>query len=128
MIHPLFRLIVSEPQMLAEHVEAYAELMSEEAGAVAKRLKRKVVLHAVSGFFGFLAVILACVGLMLWAALPIEDMRAPWALLLIPAIAVLGAVAAHIAAKSRAEEGRGMQAVREQMAADAAMLRSVTES
>ena len=32
MIHPLFRLIASEPQMLADHVEAYSELVGEEVG------------------------------------------------------------------------------------------------
>jgi hypothetical protein len=128
MIHPLFRLIVSEPQMLADHVEAYAELMSEEAGAVAQRFKRRMVLHALSGLCAFLAVIMACVGLMLWAALPIEDMRAPWALLLVPGIAAVAALLAHFAAKAGADEGRGFNKIREQMAADAAMLRSVTES
>jgi hypothetical protein len=127
MIHPLFRLLVSEPQMLAEHVEAYAELVTEEAGAVAKRIKRKMMLHAVSLLAAFLTLILASMGVMLWAAVPAESMRAPWALLLVPAATALIAVGAHMAAASHAGEERGLKAIREQFAADAAMLRSVTQ-
>ncbi len=128
MIHPLFRLLVSEPRMLAEHAEAYAELVSEEAGAVAQRMKRKVILHAVSGVAFLLTLILACVGLMLWAALPATDMRSPWGVLAVPVVALAIGVVAHLAARSRAGEERGMKVIREQLAADAAMLRSVTEA
>jgi hypothetical protein len=128
MIHPLFKLLVSEPQLLAEHVEAYAQLASEEAGAVAKRIKRKLLLHALSVFAIFVALVLASVGVMLWAALPAENMRAPWALLAVPAIPLLFAVWAHFSARSTKDEERGLKAIREQFAADAAMLRSVTES
>jgi heme/copper-type cytochrome/quinol oxidase subunit 3 len=128
MIHPLFRLLVSEPQMLAEHAEAYAELVSEEAGAVAQRMKRKMVLHAVSALAFFLALILACMGLMLWAALPVAEMRSPWGVIAVPAVALLIGVAAHLAARSRADEERGIKVIREQLAADAAMLRGVTEA
>lgn len=127
MIHPLFRLLVSEPQMVAEHAQAYAELVSEEAGAVAQRMKRKMILHAVSGLAFFLALILACMGLMLWAALPAADMRSPWGVIVVPAVLLLVGLGAHLAARSSAGEERGMKVIREQLAADAAMLRSVTE-
>lgn len=127
MIHPLLRLLVSQPQMLAEHAEAYAELVSEEAGAVAQHMKRKMILHAVSGLAFFLALLLACMGLMLWAALPVQDMRAPWGMIAVPAVALLVGLVAHVAARSSTGEERGMKVIREQLAADAAMLRSVTE-
>ncbi len=113
--------------MLAEHAEAYAELVSEEAGAVAQRMKRKMILHAVSALAFFLALVLACMGLMLWAALPVQDMRAPWGLIAVPAVALLVGLVAQVAAHSSTGEGRGMKVIREQLAADAAMLRSVTE-
>ena len=128
MIHPLLRLLVSEPRMLAEHAEAYAELVSEEAGAVAQRMKRNMILHAVSALAFFLALILACMGLMLWAALPVAEMRSAWGVIAVPTVALLIGVAAHVAARSRAGEERGIKVIREQLAADAAMLRSVTEA
>jgi hypothetical protein len=128
MIHPLFRLLVSEPQMLAEHAEAYAELVSEEAGAVAQRMKRKMILHVVSALSLLLGLILACTGLMLWAALPAADMRSPWGVIAVPAIALVIGVVTHFAARSRAGEERGIKVIREQLAADAAMLRGVTQA
>ena len=126
MIHPLFRLIASEPQMLADHVEAYAELVTEAMGTATLRLKRRVALHALSLFGIAVAVVLAGVALMLWAVLPIENMRAPWALVVAPALPALLAVWSHFAAKVPADESHGLKVITEQFAADAAMLRGVS--
>lgn len=125
MIHPLFRLIASEPQMLADHVEAYAELVAEEANAVTHKLKRRVLMHALSLVGLIVATVMASVAVLLWAAIPTENMNAPWALIVAPAVPALLAVWAHFSAKGP-PDSRGLQAIREQMAADAAMLRSVS--
>ncbi|MFL6665104.1 MAG: hypothetical protein ACJ8G7_23275 [Rhizobacter sp.] len=125
MIHPLFRLLVSEPQMLADHVEAYAELVAEEAGAVANRIKRRLLMQAISVFAVIFAVFLAAIALMLWAVVPTESMRAPWMLIVVPGVPAILAIGCYFGAKKPAEDSRGMKAIREQMAADAEMLRSV---
>jgi hypothetical protein len=125
MIHPLFRLLVSEPQMLADHVEAYSELVAEEVGAVTTQWKRRAVLHAASLGCMVIAVMLIGMGLMLWAAVPIEGMNHPWALVIIPAVPLIAGIWAHFAAKAPVAE-HGFKTIREQLAADAAMLRSVT--
>jgi hypothetical protein len=127
MIHPLFRLIASEPQMLATHVEAYSELVAEEVGAVTSQWKKRAALHAVSGICALLALIMVGVALMLWAVIPVAEMRAPWMLFVAPAIPVVLAVWAHFAAKAPVAE-HGFKTIREQLAADAAMLRSVSAS
>lgn len=125
MIHPLFRLLVSEPQMLADHVEAYSELVAEEVGAVTTQWKKRAVLHAVSVASISLAAILVGVALLLWAAIPIDAMNAPWGLIAVPGVFIVLAVWAHFAARAPVAE-RGFKAIREQLAADAAMLRSVS--
>jgi hypothetical protein len=127
MIHPLFRLIASEPQMLASHVEAYSELVAEEVGAVTSQWKKRAALHAMSLGCALLAVIMVGVALMLWAVVPIDDMNAPWALIVVPGIPVVLAVWSHFAAKAPVAE-HGFKAIKEQLAADAAMLRSVSAS
>jgi len=127
MIHPLFRLIASEPQMLASHVEAYSELVAEEVGAVTSQWKKRAALHAVSLVCGIVALVMVGVALMLWAVVPVENMRAPWMLLAAPAIPVVLAVWSHFAAKAPVAE-HGFKTIREQLAADAAMLRSVSAS
>lgn len=127
MIHPLFRLIVSDPQLLAEHVEAYSELVAEEVGAVTAQWKKRAMLQAVSLACMFLTVVLAGVGVMLWAVVPVENMNSPWALVAAPCIPLVLALWSHLAARAPAAE-HGFKAIREQLAADAAMLRSVTAS
>jgi uncharacterized membrane protein YqjE len=124
MIHPLFRLLVSEPQMLADHVEAYAELVTEEVGAAAARMKRRVMMQVVSVAGFVLGAFFALLALMLWAAVP--ELRAPWVLVAVPAVLLVGGIACRLLAKTPEEETSGMKAIREQFAADAAMLRSVS--
>lgn len=127
MIHPLFRLLVSEPQLLAEHVEAYSELVAAEVGAVTSQLKRRALLHGLSA--GLLVIALLFIGfaVMLWAAIPPENMNHPWALWATPGIPLVMVVWAHFAAKAPVAE-HGVETIRGQMAADAAMLRSVSTS
>jgi len=125
MIHPLFRLIASEPQMVADHVQAYSELVADELGAVASQWKRRMVLQALSLACIVVAAVLIGVALMLWAVVPSANMNAPWVLIAAPAIPLVLALWSHMAAKAPAVD-RGFSAIREQLAADAAMLRSVS--
>jgi hypothetical protein len=124
MIHPLFRLIVSEPQLIADHVEAYAQLFTEEAGAVAARIKRRMLMQVVSLAGLVLGAFFALVALMLWAAVP--ELRAPWVLVAVPGVLLAAGVVCHVMARKPEEDSHGMKAIREQLAADAAMLRSVS--
>jgi uncharacterized membrane protein YqjE len=124
MIHPLFRLLISEPQMLADHVEAYAELVTEEVGAAAARMKRRVMMQVVSLAGLVLGAFFALLAVMLWAAVP--ELRAPWVLVAVPAVLLVAGIACRLLAKAPQEETSGMKAIREQFAADAAMLRSVS--
>ena len=125
MIHPLFRLIVADPQLLADHVEAYSDLMAEELGATAKRWKKRAVMNLVFGVTAFLSVLFLGIAVMLWAVVPADTMNSPWTLVLVPAIPLVMAVWSFFAARAPSEES-GFAAIREQLAADAAMLRSVT--
>jgi hypothetical protein len=125
MIHPLIRLLISQPQMVADHVEAYAELVTEEVGGATQRLKRRLLLHAASLVGIVLGVLFGAVALMLWASSPDDTMRAPWVLWAVPGVPLLAGIACHFAARKRDDEPHGMAVIREQLAADAEMLRSV---
>jgi Kef-type K+ transport system membrane component KefB len=124
MIHPLFRLLVAEPQLIADHVEAYAQLVTEEAGAMAAQIKHRVLMQVVSLAGLLLGAFFALFALMLWAAVP--ELRAPWVLVAVPAVLLAGGIVCWLMAKTPEEESHGMKAIREQLAADAAMLRSVS--
>jgi hypothetical protein len=127
MIHPLFRLIASHPQLVTDHVEAYTDLMAEDIGAATAALKRRMVLLAVSLCGAVAAAGLAGTAVLLWAALPEDSIHAPWALWVVPAIPAVVALWAALGAQ--AGKGAGsFQSVRSQLAADAAMLREVSAS
>jgi uncharacterized membrane protein YqjE len=126
MIHPLFRLIASEPQMIADHVEAYVDLVGEEMGNVTAKWKLQAISFALIGVLALLFLTFAGVALMLWAAAPPDGLRAPWALIVVPLVPALAAAGLWFTAKS-ADKGQGFPAIKAQFAADAAMLRSVSE-
>ena len=48
MIHPLFRLIATQPHLLGDHLEAYADLVGEEVGLAAAQLKRRMLWQSIA--------------------------------------------------------------------------------
>ena len=126
MIHPLLRLIATQPHLLVDHAEAYAELASEEFSKTASLWKWRVVLSVVALFLIGVAAILGGVALMLWAVIPSTSMQAPWALLagpLIPAV-----IAAGCLIKARQQPPSSFDALKKQIRADLLMVREVSNA
>jgi hypothetical protein len=122
MIHPVFRLAVSQPLLLAEHAAAYADLLSEELAAHSARLKRRMVLQFTGAACLLVAAVLAGVALLLWASLPDAGLYAPWLMLVTPAVpAALGLGLLWLAPER--EPRPAFANLRLQLARDAAMLR-----
>lgn len=124
MLHALFRLVTSRPELLADHADAYADLVAEELQAARVRWRRRLLLGGLAAGGAVLALMLGGVALMLWAAAPEGAMRAPWLLVAVPAVP---AVVAFVCAAMLGAEapGGGLQTLREQLAADVAMLKEV---
>jgi hypothetical protein len=127
MAHPLFRLVAARPQLLAEHVAAYADLLTEELGSAAKLCQRRLAFQLVAVVGVAVGTGLGGVGWMLWAALPANSLREPWLLVAIPAIP--WAIAAWAASMSTAvAPGQWLASVRRQWADDAEMLRRADQT
>jgi hypothetical protein len=122
MIHPLLRIAATEPQLLADHAQAYGGLVSEELAKAAAVWKLRAALMAAAFGLGAVAVIFCGIGLMLWAAL--GDIATPWGLIAVPA--VTAAVAAACFMASRRQHGAAFETLTQQLAADFAMLREVS--
>jgi uncharacterized membrane protein YqjE len=87
-------------------------------------MKRRLLMQVLSLAGIVLAVFFGLIALMLWAAVP--QLRAPWVLVAVPGVLlVVGIVCRLLASQPVIEETHGMKAIRDQFAADAAMLRSV---
>ena len=124
MKHPLLRLIATRPQLLADHVEAYAALVGDEVGATAAVWKRRALFGATALCLGGVAAVLGGVALMLWAVMPVGGMRAPWALIAAPALPAL--IALWCALEARRVQGAAFAELRRQVGIDFSMLRQAS--
>lgn len=125
MLHPLLHLVATQPQLLADHAEAYAEMVVAEIGTVSTAWKRRAVLNAVALCCLGVAAVLAGVALMLWAVIPPVDIQAPWALVAAPLLPI-GAAAACLLAARWGGDVSGFDKLRQQVKADIVMLREVS--
>jgi hypothetical protein len=125
MLHPVFRLAASQPQLLAEHAAGYVGLLAEEVASSGAHIQRRVTLQLVGLLSLMVAGILGGVALLLWASLPVASLQQPWLLWFTPLVpAALGAVA--IATAHNRTAPSAFASLREQFAQDASLLRRTT--
>lgn len=124
MIHPLLRLVATQPQLLADHAEAYAGLFSEEIGRTVSGVKQRLLLTAVALGLIAVAAILGGVALMLWAVIPPSSVQSSWALLAAPGLPLIVGIICLLVGKKQPTER--FAELKQQMAADLVMLREVS--
>lgn len=121
-MHPLLHLVLTRPQLLTDHAEAYAELMTTEMSSLLGAGQRRVMLMVVAVSAVTTACVLAGVALMLWSVLPDASPHAQIVLIMVPMLPLAIGVACLFAARSR-RSGAPLESVRQQFKADMAMLR-----
>lgn len=119
----LLHLLGTQPHLLGDHAQAYAELVGREFGDVSSAWKRRAMLHAVALCSLGVAAVLGGVALMLWGTWPASQIQAPWVLLAAPLLPALLAVACLLSARSVGSFGAAMGKLQQQIQADLAMLR-----
>jgi len=119
MLHPIFSVLVSKPELVMEHIAGYAALMREEASSVGLEVAKRAIAWCVA-LFGFLVfLILAGVGAMLGA---IHGFH--WMLVIAPVIALAVSVLGFLVARERLPE-KAFTELKAQLDADAQALRAV---
>lgn len=125
-MHPLLRLLASEPQILGDHVSAYAEMVGDEVRKTGSAVGRRVALYGVAAVLFLVGLIFVGTALMLWAAIPAGDIHAPWLLVVVPLVPLIaGAVCFFSARKNPVESA--FDKVKAQVNADMAMLREIAQ-
>jgi len=119
-VHPIFSVLVSRPELVMEHVAGYAALAQEEASSVGKEVTKRVIAWAACAFSGLVFLILAGVAVMLGA---VNDAFS-WALVLVPLVPLGLAVFAWTIARQRLP-AKAFAELRAQLDADAQALRTL---
>lgn len=127
MIHPVLKLLATEPHLIGDHVEAYAELVGEEVSKISTGWIVRIALWATAGILALIGLVLVGVSLLVWAGTPDADVRIGWLFIVVPLVPILGAVGCALYAKSHTIEN-AFDTVKKQLNADMAMLREVSAS
>ena len=120
MVHPIFSVLITKPELVMEHVAGYASLMRDEASSVGIEVAKRAVAWAVTLFSLLVFLILAGVAVMLAAV----DEQFHWAFVIVPAVALAIAVAAFSMARKRLPE-KAFTELKAQLDADAQALRAI---
>lgn len=122
MVHPIFSVLITRPELVMDHVAGYAALAQEEASTVGVQVARRAVAWAVTAIGLLVFVILAGVACMIGAT---SDYH--WALVVVPAVPLVIAIAAFFVARKPLPSSAFTE-LRAQLDADAQALRTMGAS
>lgn len=75
----LFKLLL-RPELIALHLQGYADLLHEESTKLKRRMRHRVLVCALGVCSLLLACLWAGIALLLWSALPSLDPQRAWVL------------------------------------------------
>lgn len=119
MLHPLFSTIVQRPDLVVDHVSAYAALFQQEASDAGAELLTRVVAWVIAVLAG--VVFLAMTGIAVMLGFIHNQFH--WALVAVPAVALLMTIIAAVIAKKPLESKRFPE-LKAQIDSDARALRT----
>jgi hypothetical protein len=119
MVHPIFSVLITRPELVMDHVAGYAALVQEEASTVSQEVAKRVVAWAVATLGLLVFLILTGVAVMLVALYEFH-----WALVLTPGAALLVSVVAWGIARQRMP-AVAFAELKAQLDADAQALRAL---
>ncbi len=119
MLHPVFSALIHRPDLLVDHVTAYAALIQEEAAGMGGDLVMRAVAWALVAVGALVFLVLAGVAVMLGFLMD----QFHWALVLVPGAALLITLAAFARARSTSPSERFAE-LKAQFKSDVQALRS----
>ncbi len=120
MVHPIFSVLITRPELVVDHVAGYAALVQEEASTVGVQVARRAIAWVVAVFGFIVFLVLAGVAVMLGAV----QGQFHWALVATPGLALLLSLLAWMVARQRLPS-KAFTELKAQLDADAQALRAV---
>lgn len=121
MLHPVFTTLIKRPDLVADHVTAYVELVQQEASGLGADWVKRGVAWAFAAFGALLFLVLAGVALMLGAVTQFH-----WMLLAVPGTVLLLTLIALSRARTPQREER-FKELKAQLQSDAQALREAAD-
>ena len=118
MIHPIFKVLVSRPELVVDHLGGYAALVQQEASTIGAELLRRAIAWGVAAVAFIVFLMLAGVAVMLG----VTQGEFHWVLVLAPGAALALALVAMIIARMSLPSQPFVE-LRGQLEADAQALR-----
>jgi uncharacterized membrane protein YqjE len=119
MVHPIFSVLITRPELVMDHVAGYAALVQEEASTVGVQVARRAAAWAVAGVGLLVFLVLAGVACMIGATSEFH-----WALVAVPAVPLVAAAIAYFIARQPLPS-TAFTELRAQLDADTQMLRTM---
>jgi type IV secretory pathway VirB2 component (pilin) len=120
LVHPIFTVLISRPELVVDHVAGYAALVQEEASTVGVEVAKRAVAWAVAVMAAVVFLVLAGVAAMLGAV----HGEFHWALVLVPGVALALSIAGFVVARKRLPS-KAFTELKAQLDADAQALRTI---
>jgi len=127
MLHPFYKTLASEPQLVLEHASAYMQLAGAETGEALQQWRRRLLVGIVVLVGVCLALALAGGALLVLAAHPWETLAQPWLLVATPLLPLLPALIGLLWLRT-ASTVRPFELLREQWAQDLELLNQAEQS
>ncbi len=121
MLHPVFTTLIKRPDLVADHVTAYVELVQHEASGLGAEWLKRAVAWAVAALGALLFLVLLGVALMLGAVHAFH-----WALVAIPGAVLLLTLLALARARTPQRQAR-FEELKAQLQSDAQALREAAD-
>lgn len=119
MLPPLLKIIINEPRLLGEHIEAYSQLVVKDISLWQASIKRQIKWRMALGSNLFLFLLFTGIAVMLWGT----TQTAHWSLFVIPSIPLIVVIVSALMMPRSTMQRQPFDSFKKQLCSDLEMLR-----
>ncbi len=119
MLPPFLKIMINEPGLLTEHLQAYSHLVTKDVRHWGTSFQHRLLLKAILGGTLFLAVLFGGFALMIWGATD----NAHWSLIVVPLMPLVVAIASGVLLSNKDMGPKPFESVKKQFCADIRMFK-----